>query len=119
MEIPDAALRFPRTMDPSDIMPCAVAFGPITAGDSVASFAILFDDDAVAAGVGIKQGGAYPAPFLADSILRFWVAVDPAKQGDSAFDKRGLLCGITITMTTNGTPPEVRQRTAALLVKQL
>lgn len=124
-DTPKDATEITRPMDPADVADFGIAFlrdgsrhAVLESDESIASFTLKLSQRAVEAGLIVKQDDVYPAPFVADNVVRFWLAVEPARQDNPEFRHKGLTLPLELTFTTNGTPPRTKQRTVTVTVRE-
>jgi hypothetical protein len=117
MAIPEEAKVFLESLDPTDILDFQIDLAPILEiGEGITSCTATLPTESVLLGLEIKTTAGY-ATTLTGTILRIWLGIIPAEQANSAF-VAGVTLPIIITVTTNATPPRVKQRTVAVKVIQ-
>lgn len=117
MAVPAEAKVFTETMDPTDIVDFEIDIAPILeTGEGVTTHTEAIPTESALLGLQIKTTGGY-ATSLTGTILRIWLGISSAEQANAAFVD-GVTLPIEITITTNSTPPRVKQRTVAVTVIQ-
>lgn len=124
MANPPNAFIFSRPIDPADTEFFTIELTQgltgtelLVPGENVASFSLSVTAEAVAAGLQIKTGSGYATTLNALQIT-FWACVGVSHQADAGFSGTGLALGIELTITTDATPPRVKQKTVVIQVAQ-
>jgi len=126
MAIPPNAKSIGQPLDPADVLDFEATLSQGAADstptpfllddENVAGFELVLTSEAMAAGLEIRSGSGYPAPVIVGTVLTFWLGVEPALQGSTAFNGSGVTVGIELTATTTSNPPRVKQRTFTVQV---
>ena len=130
MPIPANAIPVEQPLDPGDTLDfyAALSVGAqdvspapmLLTGETVAGLVVAVSSEAAAVGLKIMSGSGYPAPAINSSnVISFWLSVDAAMRSSTVFNDGGILLGVELTITTNNNPPRIKNRTLAVLVKQL
>mgnify|MGYP001005653503 CR=1 FL=1 len=120
MALPTDAVAIAEPMDPTDLLPWEADMSSyLEDGQEIASYTLALYPDAALLGLSILSA-APRAPVLLedDSVIQFWLEVDPGHREDPAFSSAGLVAGILVTIETNSVPLKRRQRTFAVTVRQ-
>ncbi len=122
MAIPANAIVITQPIDPADIEIMQVTLQQgldqiLAPSEGVSSFTLGLTAEAAAAGLQIDTTGGRTTT-LTGLVLTFWVSVSVGHQSDPLFDGSGTALGLLLTITTNGSPARVKQKTIAITVAQ-
>lgn len=117
MAIPASTFIWPESMDPSDVVDFQIdCTSVLETGESIASFTFTANADATLLGLTVGTGASAPA--ISGNIVTVWLSVSDTYKDNIAFDGVGVTLPLTLTITTNSTPPRKKQRTVAVMVAQ-
>lgn len=117
MAVPTEAKIFLEPLDPLDITDFEINLAPLLeSGEGIASQTVSLPTESTLLGLEVKTTGGY-ATSLTGNILRIWLGIMPAEQGNAAFAS-GVILPIEVVVNTNSTPPRKKQRTVAVKVIQ-
>lgn len=105
---------FAGVHDPSDIADYLIQFDDLLdTAETLVSQSVAIDT--ASAGVGLALGTGSYAPVAVSKAVRFWLTC--AQPTNAAF-AAGVLCVVTATVTTNGSPARTFQRSVLVRVAQ-
>lgn len=124
MPNPLTAKVFDQPMDPADLIDFETTLSQgddpedlLQLDENVTSFTLAVTAEAAAAGLQLQET-AGRAPSLDGTVLRFWLAIDPADQAADLFSGAGVNLAIELTINTDASPLRRRQRTMIVQVAQ-
>lgn len=118
MAIPLSPLKWSQALNPGDEVDYTfdLAGNLLETGEAVASWSLTLSAASIAAG--LQTGTGQYASSLTGTVLRFWFSINPSHIADSDFDGTGSWLDMTVEVTTNNSPPRIRNRTLLIHVSR-
>lgn len=124
MPLPNDPVRWPMSMDPSDVVDFIMSLTGTPAlldvdnGEEIASYDLNLSAEAASVGLLIGSGAYAPALVADNTAVKLWLSVDPAKRSDCVFSHGGVEVGVIGTFVTNSSPARTFERTWMVRVRQ-
>lgn len=121
-EFPNA-LKWGRTLDPSNMTPYVAHFRHATKPlleplEKIASFSVTLSENALLQGLILGTDEYAPTLYNNGSGVKIWLGVDAAKRNNVLFTCDGIWLPVTFKVTTDLNPPNIYEATCAVRVVQ-
>lgn len=120
--VPLGAVRWKQHFDPAEHKAYAFDFSLLLASNESIEKIERLRVSSVGVAAGVAIDGEDPFRPIIDEAtgkkIQLWFSVEPSLQENTVFSGTGLVVAVTATVTTNSTPPERFERSAALVVRQ-
>lgn len=118
--MPAAVIKFvwPEALDPSELLDYEIDWSSILIdGEEIASYLVEVPAESLLYGLQVGVPGGYATTVTNGTVMRIWVSVAVGSRNDPDFIT-GITLPIEVTVTTDATPPRIRQRTLGVKVIQ-
>lgn len=124
MPLPNDPVRWPMSMDPSDVVDFIMSLTGTPAlldvdnSEEIDSFTLTMSAEGVALGLTIGTDARAPELIEGNTAVKLWLSVDSGSQAEGAYSAAGVELGVVGRFTTNSSPSRTYERTWAVKVMQ-